>query len=176
MLRKFAEGLVFGGGFAIAFVLIAMVAMSVMFSAGPPSHMRSSSMTFTTDGGDDADRIEEKPFHELPVEEQIKEASVIALARYESAEDGRMKAVLREFLKKNEGIELYYGVGDEYRPSSYYPKDGTKYGDGLVIFFTGSPAMMRQSMSYSGDRIHSLGDMPLELLRDKCDADVSGGA
>jgi hypothetical protein len=60
---------------------------------------------------------------------------------------------------------------DEYSAASYYPKQGTSHGDGIVIFFDGSPAMMRLSMSYSGDRIQSLGDMPLELLRAKCEKD-----
>ena len=40
-------------------------------------------------------------------------------------------------------------------------------GDGEVVFFTGSPAMMQLAMSYSEDRIRGLGDMPLALLREK---------
>ena len=28
--------------------------------------------------------------------------------------------------------------------------------------------MMRRAMSYSGERIMSLGDMPMKLLRNKC--------
>jgi hypothetical protein len=43
------------------------------------------------------------------------------------------------------------------------------YGDGVVIFFTGSPASMSMSMSFSGDRIHGLGDIPLQLFKQKCE-------
>jgi hypothetical protein len=66
------------------------------------------------------------------------------------------------------GTTFYYEIGDEFPGSSFYPEGRTNYGDGLVIFFTGSPAMMRLSMTYSGDRIRSLGDLPLKLLREKC--------
>jgi hypothetical protein len=118
-------------------------------------------------GSSNAGPAHEEPFHELGAEEQIKEATVIALARYERADDGRMKAIIREFLKKQPNTTIYYNVGDEYAPSSYFPKEGMNYGDGVVIFFTGSPASM--SMSFSGDRIHGLGDIPLQLFKQKCE-------
>jgi hypothetical protein len=169
MLKKFAEGLVFGAGFTISFIVLGLLGTSLMFSMMPTSRWSSSPVVTTTT--QQSDEKEERPFYELPIEEQIEVASVIALARYEPAEDGRMKAVLKELLKKNEGTTFHYKIGDEYSPSSYYPKQGTSYGDGIVIFFEGSPAMMRSSMSYSGDRIHSLGDMPLELFRGKCGKD-----
>ena len=43
-----------------------------------------------------------------------------------------------------------------------------------IAFSIGSMlSTMKMSMSYSGDRIHSLGDIPLELFREKCnDSDV----
>ena len=110
----------------------------------------------------------EKQFYELSPEEQIARASVIVLAEYEPSSDGKMKAVIKEFLKRDEGITFYYELGDEHPSSSYYPKEDTKYGNGLIIFFEGNPASMRQSLSYYGDRINSLGDMPLELFKSKC--------
>lgn len=167
MLRKFIEGLVFGAGFAIAVIIIGLVGASAMFSMRPSSRWSASysvpmNDTHGTDEGDG------RPFYELPIEEQIEEASVIAVARFEPAEDGRRKAVMTELLKRKEGTTFHYDVGDEYSPASYYPKEGMSYGDGIVIFFEGSPAMMRRSMTYSGDRIGGLGDMPLKLFRDKC--------
>lgn len=109
-----------------------------------------------------------KPFHELSLDDQIKQASVIAIAKYEKSSDGKMKAILKEFLKKEPGTTIYYNIGDEYPGSSYYPKENTMYGDGVIIFFTGSPATMKMSMTYSGDRIRGLGDIPIELFRKKC--------
>ena len=175
MFRKFLEGLCFGGGFALAFILIAGVASSLLIpmivrppaippelAPAVPSHM---ARMWEEDAG--------PPFHELPVEQQIATASVIALARYEPAPDGRLKAVIKEILKKTPGTEFYYAVGDEYTSGSYYPVEGRNRGDGMVIFFKGSPAMMRMSMTYTGDRIHSLGDIPLQLFREKCDESKS---
>ena len=109
-----------------------------------------------------------KPFHELSLEDQIKQASVIAIAKYQKSSDGKMKAIINEFLKKEPGTTIYYNIGDEYPGSSYYTKENTMYGDGIIIFFTGSPAIMKMSMTYSGDRIRSLGDIPIELFRKKC--------
>lgn len=169
MLRKFTEGLVFGAGFAISFLVLGALGASVLFSSMMPAGRSTSSSVTTTTSQIDADDEKSVPFYELPIEAQIEEASVIALARYEPAEDGRMKAVLKEVLKKKEGVTFHYQIGDEYTPSSYYPKPGTSYGDGIVIFFEGSPAMMRIAISYSGNRISGLGDMPIELFRDKCE-------
>ena len=168
MLKKFIEGLVFGGGFGISFLVLwyfAAYAVTPMFVSSQMDHVFPQQAEVLHEPG--------KPFHELTLAEQIKQSSVIALAKYETAPDGKMKAVIKEFLKKEPDVTIYYKVGDEYTPSSYYPKKNTSYGDGLVMFFTGSPAMMRMSMSYSGDRIGGLGDLPLELLKQKC-TDSSG--
>ncbi len=79
-----------------------------------------------------------------------------------------MKAVIKEFLKKEPGTTIYYSVGDVYESMHHAPIENTSYEDGLIIFFTGSPATMKMSMTYSGNRIHGLGDLPIELLKNKC--------
>jgi hypothetical protein len=176
MLKKFNEGLLFGGGFAISFVTVWYVAaylITPMFSSFLAREVNMQLSGTGWEGQSTEKRYEEPaknepPFHELTLEEKIKSASVIALARYERGADGMMRAIIKEFLKKEPDVTIYYDVGDEYQPSSYYPKENTSYGDGMVIFFVGSPASMRMSMSYSGDRIRSLGDLPLELFRRKC--------
>lgn len=175
MLRKFIEGLVFGAGFTLSVIVIGAIAASTTFSMLPSTHWRATDRV-SADPRQGTDESDAKPFHELTIEEQIEAASVIAVARFEPAEDGRRKAVLTELLKKNEGTVFHYDIGDEYSHASHYPKEaGPGYGDGVVIFFEGSPASMRSSMSYSGDRIGALGDMPIKLLRDKCgpNADAS---
>jgi len=104
-------------------------------------------------------------FHEWPLERQIEKATIIAIARYDK-EGGKLKCVISEILRQEPGTKFYYNVGDEYRPGSRYAKDGVQYGDGEVMFFTGSPAMMRYSCSFEGDRIGAMGDMPIETLRE----------
>lgn len=179
MLRKFIDGLVFGGGFAIAFVgvwYLAAYLITPLFVASPferaankqPADMQGTFQSSELGRGE-VFRELATPFHELGLDEKIKRSSVIALARYEPSPDGKMKAIITEFLKKDPNVTIHYSIGDEYPASSYYPKASTSYGDGVIIFFTGSPATMRMSMTYSGDRIHSLGDLPIELFRKKCE-------
>jgi hypothetical protein len=133
------------------------------FSEQSPNDSRSDTSSAETESESG------KQFHELELEDQIRRASIIALARYERDPDGKMKAIISEFLKKEPNVTIYYDIGDEYPSASYYPKVNTNYGDGMVMFFTGSPATMRMSMTYFGDRVHSLGDLPIELLRQKCE-------
>ncbi len=100
------------------------------------------------------------PFHELELEEQIRNSSVIALAKYEPSADGKMEAIIKEFLKNEPGAVIYYGLCDEHPSSSYCPKANTNYGDGLVISLAGSPATrltsteLRRSAAFH--MVHSL--------------------
>jgi hypothetical protein len=178
MVNRFKEGLVFGAGFAVAFFFISYAA-DFIFSPAllsyklkhvqiPPPIQMNHSIPPANIGALLPSRENPKPFHELSPEEQINSASAIALATYEKQPDGRMAAIIKEFLKKHDGITLYYKAGDEYPEMSYYPSEKNKYGDGVIIFFAGAPATMQSAMTYSGGRIRSLGDMPLELLKSKC--------
>ena len=173
MIRKLFEGLIFGTGFALSFLLIAWLGAGVLI----PMLLTTPGET-TLRSGPSLSKLpslleEQGPqFHDLPIEEQIKKASVIALVRYELAPDGKQKAIINEFLKKNPNTTIYYNIGDEYPDASFYPKDKTSYGDGVIVFFVGSPASMRMSVTYTGDRIHGLGDIPLQLFREKCDNDA----
>jgi hypothetical protein len=112
-------------------------------------------------GATDAEGMQ---FHDLPPEQMVAKASAILLVSYQP--DGeRMKAVVAEVLKKEPDVVLHYGVGDELRYLSYYPKGGETRGEGQVVFMVGSPAEMRSSFSFDAGRIGGFGDMPLESLR-----------
>ncbi len=104
-------------------------------------------------------------FHDWPVKKQIQTASVIVIARYET-EGKKLKCVISEILKKAPDTDFYYQVGDEYERGSHYMRADTTYGDGKIIFFTGSPASMKYSCSFTGDRVMSLGGMPFDELRE----------
>jgi hypothetical protein len=102
--------------------------------------------------------------YDLPLEQQIKWASAMAIGRY--VRDGdRYKCIIAEVLKVSPGVTFHYKLGDEYRECSYYPRENESRGDGVVLYFVGNPATFRLSTSFSGDRVRSLGDMPLELMR-----------
>jgi len=175
MFKRFMEGLVFGGGFGISFITIWYVAAYLI----TPIFISDQ---FTTEIKSDISQekiISESkqiqnnatPFHELEPEELVKQSSVIALAKYKQAPDGKYIAIITEFLKKEPGTKIYYEVGDEYKHSSYYPEKQKHYGNSLVLFFVGSPAQMRLSMSYTGERIGGLSDLPVKLLRQQCKKD-----
>lgn len=105
-------------------------------------------------------------FHELSLDEQIKQASVIAVTRYENTEDGKVRQVISELLKRDLTAGFNYEVGDEYIDP--YANQMTSYGDGMVMFFKGSPAHAAYSTSFTNDHIYGLEDIPLALLREKC--------
>ena len=178
LFKKFLDGLGFGTGFGISFSVIWYISAYLIYPNLIEAQIEEgfktpSNVSVETNPSDTAISIPQsfqsgKRFHELPLDEQISESTVIAIARYETSQDGRMKAVIKEFLKKKEGVKIYYDVGDEHSSSSFYPEEGTSYGDGVIIFFTGSPATMKMSMTFEGDRIRSLGDIPLNLFKEKC--------
>jgi hypothetical protein len=102
-------------------------------------------------------------FHDWSIEKQVQGASVIAFTKYKN-EDGKLKSMIADLPKQNAGTVFNYKVGDEYTPDSRYPRENTQYGEGEVIFFTGSPAMMRFSATYSDGRINGMGDLPMKKL------------
>lgn len=171
VIRRFLEGLAFGGGLALAFLVVlatGLMVVPVTFNSTP----RPVEDAIPPPQLAETPRRAEPDFHDLPVEERIKQSSAIALARYEPGPDGKKRAIIKEFLKRDPGLELYYNIGDEFTMGGYRPKEGEVHGDGQVIFFVGSPARAKLSMSYSGDRIAGLADIPIELFRQKCKADA----
>ncbi len=178
MFKKFIDGLLFGAGFSIAFVVIWTTASFVIYPAfveSQFSNLDGSEIVLPDDSetrtGDDFPVNDDEPFFDASIEEQIERASAIALAKYLPSEDGRMRAIVSEYLKVKPGTELRYEVGDEHPSSGYYPSERRPRRDALVIFFTGSPAKMRMSTPFDGDRISGLNDIPLELFREKCTND-----
>lgn len=175
-MKRLIDGLIFGTGFSLAFILIFYLGVNFLIvpqitepQRYEVSHGSSGPQTYQSSGRSFTDGKLELPYHELAIEDQITHASAIALAKYQPGDDGRMKAVITAILKKDKDVAFYCQAGDEYSDSSYYPRDDTSYGEGLVIFFSRSPATKRMSMGYSGERITSLGDMSLKLFREKCE-------
>ena len=105
-------------------------------------------------------------FHDLPVERQVEKSSVIVLAKWEKS-GSTLKCIITDILKHAPNTKFYYKVGDEYRPGNLVARDEkTDYGDGQIMFFTGSPASARFSTGWRGDRLSGLGEMPIAELRE----------
>jgi hypothetical protein len=113
------------------------------------------------------EKIEEfNSFHDWPPEKQIQTASVIAIGRWEKS-GSTLKCIITEILKQGPNTKFYYKIGDEYRLGSRPVRDdNTDYGEEEIMFFTGSPASFRFAMSFKGDRLTGMGDMPIAELRD----------
>ncbi|MEQ1933339.1 MAG: hypothetical protein ABL962_05600 [Fimbriimonadaceae bacterium] len=103
-------------------------------------------------------------FHDWPIEKQIQSASVIAIAKWQQTDD-LLKCVISEIVKQAPNTTFHYKIGDEYRSGNQAIRDNTSYGDGQIMFFTGSSATFRFSTTYRNDRIRGMGDMPINELR-----------
>ena len=90
---------------------------------------------------------------------------MIALATYQKS-GSTLKCIISEILKHSPDTAFYYKVGDEFRNGSHRVTEGTDYGDGQVLFFTGSPARLEIAVAVHGDRISGMGDMPVSMLRE----------
>jgi hypothetical protein len=140
---------------AILLALVGTYAYWFVKSTRAFARSTSSSVSSTESGRD---------FDTLTPEEKIRRSSAILVTKHQK-DGGRLKAIVAEILKQPPNEGLQYSVGDEFVSLSHYG-DETTYGDGDVVFFSGSPSSMRESMTYRSDRISMFGDMPLQTLRD----------
>ena len=104
-------------------------------------------------------------FDRLSPEERVRVASVIALTKWQRS-GSTFKCMISEILKQTPDTKFYYKVGDEIRSHSQNVRENTDYGDGEILFFTGSPARLQETFAYRNERITALGDMPISTLRD----------
>lgn len=168
MGKKFLEGLAFGAGFAVAFAATAWCVLSLtvgrIYFRAPPPGLAAVDRAAALQAGAASEETATR-FDKLPVNEKIKQASIIALARYERSPDGKLKPVFKEFLKKIPGTEFY---DVDYSGDDFTKFGGIVEGAGLISFYVGSPAQMRESFTFSGDHLYELGNMPLDVFRQKC--------
>ena len=104
-------------------------------------------------------------FDGLSPEQRVQSASVIALARWQRA-GSTLRCVISEILKQTPDTKFYYKVGDEFPAGNQRAVENADFGDGLVLFFTGSPARLEETVAYRHDQITGMGDMPITTLRE----------
>ena len=158
----------FGAGFSISCVGIYTVWMIFVIPAVFNSQMVSSE-TFTESSPASEQYPYIENFHELPVNEKIEKSTAILVTEIHQDGDGKYKNTVVEVLKQDEGVELYYKVGDTYEDYDQYGENDDFIPKGLIVFMGGNPAGMRFSVSYTGERIDGLGGIPLALMREKCE-------
>lgn len=171
MLKKFISGIVFGLGFSISVA----VALTVWFNFALPKSFQtepvvvSSSSSNTIKVKNEFEYINN--FSDLPLDQKIEKSTAILVTNIIKDDTGLYKVVVSEILKKKDGVELFYKVGDEYDDYSdynQYENEGRHIPKGFIVFMTDNPASMRFSTSHSGNRVGSLGGISMALLREKC--------
>ena len=177
-MRRFIDGLIFGAGFAVAFLTLSYI-FSYFLYPSLMEHLNSSSVTTagllaptvealptTVDQSKSTELA--IPFHQLPLEKQIEGASAIVVTKFQSGNDGQQKAIVVEYVKGAPTANFPYRVGDEMADQSYYPKPNESRSDGEVVFYVGTPEINQMSFPYESDRLNAFGAMPLKLFREKC--------
>ncbi|MBU2886484.1 hypothetical protein KO507_11985 [Gilvimarinus agarilyticus] len=167
MLKKFLSGIVFGAGFSIAALGIYTAWMLYVF---PPLVYKSfTSEPVVTEGSAQFQPIIDTPnFHELSVDEKIDLATAIIVVKFEDGDNDHYKSVVEDILKKEEGVELYYNLGEVYEENTHYKMSDEFVPTRAIVFLQGNPATMRFSTTFNGDRIRGLGGISLALLKEKC--------
>ncbi len=179
MLNKFVSGLIWGFGFSLSFIVVCTIWLNYLIPLSTTSDVSdmSESMTATLPNSVTIPFDDKYPFIEnfsdLPLEDKISNSTAIVVTNISKNESGAYEQRITEILKKKDDVELYYKVGDLYEDHSDYNRYETEdmfIPKGFIVFMGGSTASMMYSVSYSGDRIGSLGGISMELLRQKCDS------
>ncbi|MEM8766061.1 MAG: hypothetical protein AAGE43_01350 [Pseudomonadota bacterium] len=174
--KKFRDGMVFGAGFALSLCVVSYLFFSTILTT--ELSRNDGPLEFELPQGSVLERPpkREEQFRDLTVEERIATSTVVANVVFTPGQDDSMRAVIQEILKLDEGTTFYYEEGDELPTMSFYPNESHHRGDGAIVFFIGSPATIKHAVYYTGQRIGGLGDMPLELLKEKCAETDNGGS
>ena len=170
MLKKFIEGLVFGSGFGISFIILSCLAVYVLYPVylNRPNKIVTEKISTPVKETSQINYNQETAFSKLSLNEKIETSSFIVIAEFQKSSSGKQVPIIKEFLKKDPNSEIFYNIGDEYKSHIDYPVPSNNMNNKLLIFFAGSPATMKYSTTYSGERIISLGGIPENLFREKC--------
>ena len=111
-------------------------------------------------------------FEKLSLDEKIANSTAIIVAKIEKNVSGKYQSRVSEILKKQDNVDLYHEVGEIYENELPYFDEFESLNrdvpEGFIVFMSENPARMRYSVSYSGERVGSLGNISLALLRKKC--------
>jgi hypothetical protein len=99
------------------------------------------------------------------VTQQLRIASVVALTKWtkQNADD---KAVLIEILKKRPAVNFSYQINDAVREANRPMRDGVDYGEGELLFFTGTPLRLSYSVAYADGKLRDNDRTSLEAVRE----------
>jgi hypothetical protein len=148
MIKVFVKGIVFGLG--VCFSVAAFLAVYMIF-------FHSSNLHFTS--------VSNASWHETPVASKVATSSVIVVLKFKHSKNGKLVPFVDEFLKKDNGVDFYYEVGDIYQTLASTFQKYAKEGDKVVMMFTGENAQHMTSMSVTSDKIKSLENSSLSQIK-----------
>jgi len=104
----------------------------------------------------------------------IKAASVIVYSDNKVV-NNEIHPEIREILLLRPGVTFYYKVGDSFPMLGPEQQLGPveSHSEGQIVFLVGSPASFKESVSVYDGRLGALGDMPMDVLKEKIAAAAS---
>ncbi len=81
--------------------------------------------------------------------------------------NGELHSEIREILLLRPGVTFDHKVGEAYPLPLQAHDTAVHHGDGQLVFFTGSPANFKESVTVYDGRVTAFDDMPLDTLRAK---------
>ena len=110
MFKRFLNGLAYGTGFGIAFLVILYLGVNffilpkvfesqVYEVSSSSNESRKSEVAITHSNKKTGEQLK-LPFHELGLDDQIRHSSVIVLAEFQPESNGKVNAIISDILKK----------------------------------------------------------------------------
>ncbi|WP_413662473.1 hypothetical protein ACG1BZ_14745 [Microbulbifer sp. CNSA002] len=133
MLNKFLSGVTLGAGFSISALCVYTIWMFYVFPLLIDQSFTSK--LEETENLSQLQHYENTPnFHNLPVDDQIELATAIIIVKFEEGDNGSYRSVVEEILKKEDGIELYYNVGEVYEEAPTYNRSKNFMQERAIVF------------------------------------------
>ena len=158
---KLLTRLSFGCGFIISFLLVFFLFLTFSSFTITSDSSNQTSVEKKKLASDASIRSFKQTFQFYithDIEERIQQSDIIAITEYEKSPDGRMKAVIRRFLKGESDINFPYDLGDEYLLYSYYPPSNNAGKKGIILMLYKNRAMGSMAYPYS-NTIETLDDL-----------------
>ena len=157
LTAKLLGGAAFGAGILLVYVLIFfLIAPHASYVPVPTNDEKRFDATSSAHNLN---------FSTLTMEEKIKISSAIALGSYRHTKDGGSKIIIQEYLKKDPASRLTYAVGEEVSDALSQRAATDDFGDGVVIFFVGSPTQTKMTATYRNGVINGLDDISMVDFR-----------
>ncbi|MDX1455490.1 MAG: hypothetical protein R3217_08560 [Gammaproteobacteria bacterium] len=178
MFSKFKDGLAFGAGFGISFIIIfyfASFGMSAVWSlmaSGNDTAIEQESGKQPCDSKkldeDEAQsQLSSMDVWEWPLDARLEDAELILILTYEAGEDGRNIAIITDILKQQEPAR--YKEGDEFSSESFYPGGNRRSLVGKQVFVLEGDRYSTTSGIYDG-HVPALENISIDKMRKTLEA------